>query len=229
MKRQLNKIEALKDVQLSTINKMIQLGKMIELNKGVAFQRAREEVEFVYFQLSGKSIVYNLTNHGKRKILFVYGKGKLINGDVTNYRLSSLCYETIEESILFAISVDDFEMLMKEDFKLTRNILIEQEKKIGRLSHQLKNSASGINVEKKLLSKLWKLSKDFGIKTEEGLEIDINLSITFLADMLGIPRETASRACTVLVKEGLISISGKRITIKNPEQLAYMYKSERKI
>lgn len=36
------------------------------------------------------------------------------------------------------------------------------------------------------------------------VRIDVNLSITFLADFLGAPRETTSRICKSLVKKGLI-------------------------
>lgn len=62
---------------------------------------------------------------------------------------------------------------------------------------------------------LWKLARDFGFETEEVIEIDINLSITFLADMLGTSKETTSRICSFLVENGLIKINKKRITTAN--------------
>ena len=139
-----------------------------------------------------------------------------------------MIYETIEESVILSVPIKVFDEIMREDYTLVKNVMIAHERRINRLSRQLKNTASGISVEKKILSKLWKLSKDFGIQTKDGIEIDMNLSITFLADMLGVPRESASRACSSLVKEELIRINDKRITIQNPEKLAQMYKIERK-
>ncbi|MCF0105285.1 MAG: Crp/Fnr family transcriptional regulator [Holdemanella sp.] len=79
-------------------------------------------------------------------------------------------------------------------------------------------------MEKKLAAKLWKLARDFGIETKEGIEIDVNLSITFLSDMLGAPRETTSRACKLLVDRGIIKINKKRIVIIDHNQLANFYK-----
>ena len=89
---------------------------------------------------------------------------------------------------------------MEVDFKLTEKVLEAQERKMWRLSHQLKNTMSSVFLERKLASKLWKLSRDFGIDMKDGREIDINMTITFLADMLGVSRETTSRVCSTLVK-----------------------------
>ena len=109
--------------------------------------------------------------------------------------------------------IQDFSKLMAMDFQLTRNLVEAQEHKMWRLSHQLKNTTSGISMEKKLVFKLKKLARDFGIETEKGLEIDMQLSITFLADMLGAPRETTSRICSSLCEKGILVIERKRITI----------------
>jgi CRP-like cAMP-binding protein len=84
---------------------------------------------------------------------------------------------------------------------------------------------SSILLERKLASKLWKLARDFGIPTEEGVEIDLNLTITFLADMLGVPRETTSRACTVLVDQGLIRMNRKRITIVDTGKIVHFFRT----
>lgn len=80
-------------------------------------------------------------------------------------------------------------------------------------------------MERKLAAKLWKLARDFGIGRPEGIEININLSVTLLADMLGAPRETASRLCRTLVDYGLIQMKGKRIIIPNTQKMSTFYKT----
>ena len=59
----------------------------------------------------------------------------------------------------------------------------------------------------------------------EEIEIDMNLSITFLADMLGVPRETASRACSMLIDYGLIKMEKKRIIIVNAHKMSAFYRN----
>lgn len=200
-------------------------GKMKMFPKGSVVISAKEPLESVYIQLSGKSIVYNLTHTGKRKIIFIFGKGSLLNEHILCLRDASLFCETIETSQIFIIPAAKFICCMECDFALTKSVLMAQERKIWRLGHQMKNTMGSIYMERKLAAKLWKLSRDFGINTPQGIEIDIDMTITFLADMLGAPRETTSRLFKILTDHGLLKKDKKRITIINPEKMAYFYKT----
>ena len=222
--QRLNQIKGFEHISSKTKEKLTEKGIFQKVSKGTVLIRPHDPVTTVFFQLTGKSIIYNLTHSGKRKILFVFGMGELLNDHVLNNCDSSLYCETIEESVVLMVPVTEFIKLMSEDFELTKSILETQEKKMWRLSHQLKNTISSIYLERKLASKLWKLSKDFGSKTEDGIEIDVNLTVTFLADMLGVPRETTSRACSVLVEKGLIKINKKRITIVDSKKMSNFFK-----
>lgn len=44
-------------------------------------------------------------------------------------------------------------------------------------------------MERKIAAKLWKLGRDFGVDTEDGVMIDIDLTITLMADLVGAPRK----------------------------------------
>ena len=224
-KNQLSQFTLFEGISSASIDKLLQAGTFLDVPKGTLLIRAKEPVASIFFQLSGKSIIYNLTHSGKRKILFIYGQGALLNEHVLNNHPSFIYCETIERSKIFSVPVTEFIRIMESDFSLTQKILEAQERKIWRLSHQLKNTMSSIYLERKLAAKLWKLSRDFGIPTENGIEIDVNMTITFLADMLGVPRETTSRVCSVLVEHGLIAINKKRITISDPQKMAQFYKT----
>ena len=225
MKKHVNQLEIFKGIDPKTMEKLTKIGTIQDVSKGTLLMRAREPVSMVYFQLTGKSVIYNLTHDGKRKILFIFGHGVLLNEHLFNNHTSSTYCETMEKSKVLAFPVQEFAEAMAADFQLTKQVLEAQERKIWRLSHQLKNTTSSIYLERKLAAKLWKLSRDFGVETEEGIEIDMNLSITFLADMLGVPRETTSRVCSTLTEAGLIMIKKKRIYISDPAKMAHFYKT----
>lgn len=212
-------------VRPETVEKLWQCGRVKEFPKGNLVMRAKESMDCVCVQLSGKSMVYNMTHHGKRKIIFILGRGALLNEHVLNEHLTSLYCETLEKSEIFMVPGTIFQRFMEEDFSLVRVVLESQERKIWRLEHQLKNTMGSIYLERKLAAKLWKLARDFGILTEEGIEIDINLPVTLLADMLGAPRETASRVCSTLTEYGLMKVRKKRIIIVNPEKMSEFYKT----
>lgn len=224
-RKAVSQLPVFEGVAPETMEKLLSAGNVSEVSKGTLLVRARDPVSSVFFQVSGKSVIYNLTHSGKRKILFVFGPGELLNEHVLNNQTSSVYCETYEKSKIFELPSSEFIRLMAEDFTLTKNILEAQEKKIWRLSHQLKNSMGSIYLEKKLAAKLWKLARDFGIPTDEGVEIDMNITVTFLADMLGAPRETTSRTCSALYEYGLIKVNKKRITLPDSDKMAAFFKT----
>lgn len=225
VRKHVSQLDVFEGLQPKTIEKLVKYGKIVEVHKGELLMRARESVEFVYFQLTGKSVVYNLTQDGKRKILFIFGNGALLNEHVFNNHVAATYCEAMERCKVLAFPTQEFVSVMAEDFELVTRIVGAQERKIWRLSHQLKNTTSSIYLERKLAAKLWKLSRDFGKETEDGIEIDINMTITFLADMLGVSRETTSRVCSTLTENGLIVINKRRIIIPVPARMAHFYKT----
>ena len=73
--KKLEKIMALdifEGVKETTLEKIAAKGKISDIEKGKVLFRAQEPATHICIQLAGKSIIYNLTHEGKRKILFIY-------------------------------------------------------------------------------------------------------------------------------------------------------------
>lgn len=200
-----------------------QMGKIVARPKGHLCFRAREENENIFFILEGKVSIYNLTKCGKKKILFILSKDSIANESFVSNVNTTYC-ETMEPCRFYVIRREMLLSLMEQDFRLTKTLLQYQERKIWRLEHQLKNTVGSIYLERKLAAKLWKLARDFGVKTDKGILINIDLSITTLADLLGAPRENTSRVCKKLVDYGLIAIEKRKIYILDAEKIAHFYK-----
>ena len=113
---------------------------------------------------------------------------------------------------------------MEQSHALTRAVLREYERNLWRMGHQLKNTTGNMQRERKIAAKLWKLGRDFGVDTEDGVMIDIDLTITLMADLVGAPRENVSRACKVLTDRGLIRYGNKRFILTDSDGLAEFYK-----
>lgn len=122
------------------------------------------------------------------------------------------------------IAEKQFLQLMEQSHALTRAVLREYERNLWRMGHQLKNTTGNMQMERKIAAKLWKLGRDFGVDTEDGVMIDIDLTITLMADLVGAPRENVSRACKVLTDRGLIRYGNKRFILIDFDGLAKFYK-----
>lgn len=134
--------ELFQGVSPDTLDRLERCGRVRALTKGDVIIQARQPQEDVYIQMDGKSMVYNLTHTGDRKILFILGPGALLNEHVLNLNDASAYCEAIEPGTAFTVPVSEFLRLMENDFALACRVLAAQERKIWRLGHQLKNSVS---------------------------------------------------------------------------------------
>lgn len=222
---ELKSMEIFQTIKDDTIYNIAQISKVIEYSKNDIVFSAKEKSNFVYFLLKGKAIIYNMTHNGNRKIIFIFGKGNLLSFNIINDNPTSIFCETIEQSKILCIKKSEFLKLMEIDFSLTETIINEYEKYMCRMSHQLKNTIGNIYIQRKIAAKLWKLARDFGIETKEGKLIDIDITITFMADLIGAPRESVSRACKKLSDMNLVRFENKRFTVLDIEKLVKYYKN----
>ena len=95
----INQLTSLNGIDTKLAELLVQTGKIVEFPKGKIIMRQREPVDAVYFQLNGKSMIYNLTHHGKRKILFLCGKGTLLNENINKVEIMkcNMCVHRTED------------------------------------------------------------------------------------------------------------------------------------
>ena len=162
-----------------------------------------------------------MNENGERKIIFILRSGEIINEiSFDNTKSTTIGCEAFDKAIILECMVKDFIKVMEDDFTLTKNILISTQNRNRRLYRQLKNSIS-IRIDKKLAAKLYRIGKEFGVCKGEWTLLNVNLTITYIADMLGCKRESLSRAMKILQDEKLVKIEGKKVYIKKDELSSY--------
>lgn len=220
---ELRELELFKNLKTETLLKLSTIGIKVVARKGQHIFRDKEEVNTVYIVLKGKISLYKLSENSNKKVIFILGRDKIINEVILDDLPSSINCEVFEEGELLTINRLDFLELMKEDFELTISVVNSLSIKVRRLYRQLKNTTP-LKIEKKVAAKLWKLAKDYGVTTEDGILIDLNITITYLADLFGSQRETISRALGQLEDLKLIKFISKKIVIIDKDKLSYFFK-----
>ena len=192
------------------------------LKKGKSLFSEREKVDNIYIVLEGKVTMYRLSEKGQKRVIYILNKGEIINEVIFDNITASINCEGFEDSEVMSIPKVDLLDIMHQDFKLTEVILCSMSKKIRRLYRQIKNTVP-TKMDKRVAAKLWKLSKDYGVETQEGVLIDVKISITYLADMLGSSRETISRAIKELENMDMVKIKQRKFIV-NREKLSKYFK-----
>ncbi|MBU3227719.1 Crp/Fnr family transcriptional regulator [Clostridium algidicarnis] len=219
--RELDLFNELKD---DTLYKLCAFGIKKTYKKGDIVFRDKEKVNTIYVVIRGKFSIYKIGEDAKRRVIYILGRDKILNDVILDDLPASINCEAFEEGELLLLNKNNFLSCMEEDFNLTKVVLNSLSIKVRRLYRQLNNTNPNKKIEKKIASKLWKLSKDYGIKVEEGTEIDLNISITYLADMLGSQRETISRSLKLLEEKDLIRLNNRKIIVKDKDELARFFK-----
>lgn len=199
-------------------------GSLRRFPKGSHLFWDKEMNQTLYIVVTGFVSLYKINSQGERKTIFLLGKGEMVNEEVLQNMPASINCEAFEPSVVLCFGKMDFLEVMRHDFELTKLILDSLALKNRRLYRQLKNTSNSIHGEKKIAAKLWRLSKDYGIPHEEGTLINMELSITYLADMLGSRRETVSRQLKHLTDQGLVRVLRGKIVIPDRDALSAFFK-----
>lgn len=219
---QLKDLPLFNEIDDKTINLIKEKAYSRSLKKREILFSERQKVDNIYIVLEGKVTMYRLSEKGQKRVIYILNKGEIINEVIFDNITASINCEGFEDSEIISMPKIDLLNVMKQDFKLTEVILYSMSKKIRRLYRQIKNTVP-TKMEKRVAAKLWKLSKDYGIETQEGVLIDVKISITYLADMLGSSRETISRAVKELEKMDMVKINHRKFIV-NREKLSNYFK-----
>ncbi len=191
------------------------------LYKNEVLFHEKDFVDKVYFIKTGKISTYKINANGERKVIFILKRGDMLNEVfLDKTKNTSFGCDAFENTTLLYCQSDDLVNLMKNDFELTKNIMLHTQNINRRLYRQLKNTIS-IKIDKKLAAKLYRIGKEFGIKIGEWTLINADITITYIADMLGCKRESLSRAMRILQDYELVKIESRRIYIKEKELARY--------
>ncbi len=196
--------------------------KRYERGQHVFFDQ--EEVNCFYILLKGIASLYKTNSLGEKKVIFIYGPGNLLNEVMLQELPASINCEIREDALVLVLPKVRFWRVMERDGELMRAVMESMSLKIRRLYRQLKNTTNALSGEKRLAAKLYKLAKDYGTATGRGIEINMNLSITYLAEMVGSKRETVSRQMKKLTEMELIRMEKNRVFIPDLKKLSVYFR-----
>ncbi len=217
-------MDVLRRASPATLAALTPAASLTRLAKGEHLFWDKEEVARVYFVVEGGLSLYKLHGAGEKKVIFVHGPGQMINEEVVQDLPSSINCEALSDARVLWFSKKPFLEAMAGDFRLAKAVMDSMSAKIRRLYRQLKNTTGSVRGDKKIVAKLWKLSKDYGSPCAEGIRIDLDLTVTHLAEILGAQRETVSRQMKILLDKGLVIRQKNSFIIPDRDRLMKYFK-----
>ncbi|GHV27345.1 Crp/Fnr family transcriptional regulator [Spirochaetia bacterium] len=213
------KITVLTAANPASLAELIPYGTIRQYRKGEHIFLERDEICHFFCILEGIAALYKFNSVDEKRGIFVCRTGAILNEVILDGKPASLNCEILKDAAVLCLERNGFFNVCRKDFGLTKAVMDSMALKIRRLEHQLKNTSTNIRGDKRIASKLWKLSRDFGVGCGRGTKIDFDLTITYLAELLGSQRETVSRQVKMLTEQGLVIVDKSRFIIPDREKL----------
>lgn len=196
------------------LSKLAQAGQRLRLKRRESLFHQGAVFDRLYLQRSGTSLLYTVTSTGSRRVFDLCAPGSIINPGSVGENVACCHCEMLSPGEVLALPRDTVLSAMHRDWDLTQTILLAQQRRVRRMSQQLRNTVSGLQGAFRMAALLSELAEEFGVPAPEGVAIDLALSVSLLGDMLGMPRETASRLRKALLQQGVISLHDGQIVVR---------------
>jgi len=96
-------VEIFREARPSTHDAIVSIASLRRVKRGEHLFRDKEPVHTLYALVSGWASLYKINSIGEKKVIFVYGKGKMLNEAMLQKLPASINCEMLEESVVMAL------------------------------------------------------------------------------------------------------------------------------
>jgi CRP/FNR family transcriptional regulator len=173
--------------------------------KGGIIIRPEDQPGGIYFIEHGFVKAYAITKYGEENLLIIKKQGEifpLIWAFVDNHR--EIFYEAMGETVLLRSSREDFLKFVDENPDVMP-VMLDMAIEMYRVHSERVNTLEYRTVRERVVSFLVTMASRFGVKTDEGIVLQLPLRQQDIAASINASRETTSRELTHLARKHLIA------------------------
>ena len=173
----------------------------------------------VYLIESGRVKVVLATAEGEDLLLRVLGAGEIF-GELAllDGRPRSATVVALEDTVTLVLERTAFLQFLRADPEATLHLFHALADLIRRLTEQVEDLAM-LDVPRRLERKLLELADAYGQPGPQGIRIDLRLTQSELASMIGTSRVSVNQCLASLEDRGIIAREGQRIIVRRPEAM----------
>ena len=215
----LRKIPLLEGVAPQKLQELLPLVELREIPRRQVIYLPGDPGNQIYFINGGRVKCSKVTRDGKELTLAYRGAGQIF-GELAVFDESPReeMAEAMKNVIITELPCSVFRSLLLADAELAfrfASIVGERRKRLEtKLEHLVFR-----DVQAKLAALLLELGEEYGIETEEGLQIGLKITHQEMANLIGSTRETISLTLAQFKKKNLIDMNGRTVILLDIEGL----------
>lgn len=174
--------------------------------------------EFVCMLLKGTAMSYRTAENGQQVMLRFLQAGQFF-GFMTLFcgNLHTTTVEALEPCECLEIDKAEFRKLLRQEPALLWSFTEELAEGVRNSTQIVENSFLG--AERRIHKCLLRLSEQFGMTVNDGIELRINITQEMLAKCAGTTRVTTARILGGLIEQGVLRVKPKPWVIRRIEGL----------
>ena len=176
--------------------------------------------QFLYLIQSGQVRIFVNGLDGSETSVILFGKPGDIFGElaVIDGLTRSASAVALTETLLLTMSRDDFRRHMRRCPQLALNFMKVLSHRVRYNTRQM-DSLATLDVPKRLARKLMELGQNYGRVTPDGVRINLTLTQSHLASLIGATRESTNKCLRHFRQRGWIQMGPGQILILDPDAL----------
>lgn len=175
-----------------------------------------ELIPGVYYLKRGFVRLYTVSAGGEELTLIIFKKGDVFPiGSVLNVPVRQSYYlEALTSCELRKARKEDFSKFIKSDPEVLLDLASRLAERLGGMLLRSESFVFG-DASQRISSILLICAERFGKKVTRGVVIEVPLTQSAIASLIGVARETASIELKKLEKKGIIAYIGRLLLVKN--------------
>ena len=178
-----------------------------------------DPVDRVYIILEGAVKISSISPEGRIFSFGIFGTGRLIGAQ--SYLLDGFhsdVAEVVETAELLTLPLDEFDQALITTQEFSSAVMKELARDASRIADNVRD-LSFLDVQQRLKHSLINLAKEHGVKTDQGIIINLDITQDEFGAMVSANRTTIAYCMSELRAEGFLWKDGRRLVIIPPEQL----------
>ncbi len=226
MEKRMDKVAFLKNIPLFAelsehqLNQIAQDTMARRYKQGEIIFREGDPGQVLYIIQAGQIRIFVNGMDGSETSVILFGRPGELFGElsVIDGLPRSATAVALEGTVLLILGRESFRQHMRKMPQLAMNFMQVLSQRVRYNTQQIDGFAS-LTITQRLARKLLELAHDYGRVEDDGVFIDMQITQTTLAGMLGATRERINRCLSEFRKSEWISTRQGYITILDPEAL----------
>ena len=187
--------------------------------RGAVLYWQGDPVDRVYIILEGAVKISSISPEGRIFSFGIFGAGHLIGAQ--SYLLDGFhgdIAEVVEAAEILTLPLDEFDHALISTQEFSSAVMKELARDASRIADNIRD-LSFLDVQQRLKQSLINLAQEHGVKTDQGIIINLDLTQDEIGTMVSANRTTIAACLSELRAKGFLWKDGRHLAILPPEQV----------